>query len=253
MEAEAGAQVLAKLGSDLDGRFKTVRAEEANLGNLLADVAMAALQVSEPRIVLVQVWFSCICQFATLWLWSASRFPQRLKSLLATISLQPCSVLRQKVGITVYKRDIRTFCFFTLSPSDHHQLDVSHISSRWKWFQIVDKRSMPMQCQCPCCTPDIWSDRYIYATHPHRRGFVGRQRPKTLTMFFGPTVQTRRLRQPRPVAAAAAGQNIQFSSKFGWGHWKSKESWGIVVAATAGMWCLDVVWGWCIVSYHITS
>lgn len=55
MEAEAGAQVLAKLGSDLDGRFKTVRNEEANLGNLLADVAMAALQVSEPRIVLVQV------------------------------------------------------------------------------------------------------------------------------------------------------------------------------------------------------
>ena len=55
VEAEAGAQVLAKLGSDLDGRFKTVRNEEANLGNLLADVAMAALQVSEPRIVLVQV------------------------------------------------------------------------------------------------------------------------------------------------------------------------------------------------------
>jgi len=44
VEAEAGSQVLAKLGSDLDGRFKTVRNEEANLGNLLADVAMAALQ-----------------------------------------------------------------------------------------------------------------------------------------------------------------------------------------------------------------
>ena len=55
MEAEAGSQVLAKLGSDLDGRFKTVRNEEANLGNLLADVAMAALQVSHPMIVFVKL------------------------------------------------------------------------------------------------------------------------------------------------------------------------------------------------------
>ena len=49
------------------------------------------------------------------------------------------------------------------------------------------------------------------ATHPHGRGFAGRQRLKTLTMFFGPTAQTRRLRQPRPAAATAADQNIQFS------------------------------------------
>ena len=34
-----------------------------------------------------------------------------------------------------------------------------------------------------------------------------------LTMLFGPTAQTRRLRQPRPAAAEAADQNIQFSSK----------------------------------------
>ena len=43
-------------------------------------------------------------------------------------------------------------------------------------------------------------------THPQGRGFVGRQRPKTLTMFFGFTAQTRQLRQPSP-AAAAADQN----------------------------------------------
>ena len=51
-------------------------------------------------------------------------------------------------------------------------------------------------------------------THPHGRGFAGRQRPKTLTMLFGPTAQTRRLRQPRPAAEAAADQN---SSKLGGG------------------------------------
>ena len=28
-------------------------------------------------------------------------------------------------------------------------------------------------------------------THPHGRGFAVRQRPKTLTMFFGPTAQTK--------------------------------------------------------------
>ena len=61
------------------------------------------------------------------------------------------------------------------------------------------------------------------STHTPRQGFVGRQCLKTGAMFFGPTAQTRRLRQPRP--AAAADQNIQFSSKFGrWGCWKSKES-----------------------------
>ena len=81
-------------------------------------------------------------------------------------------------------------------------------------------------------------------TRPHGRGFAGRQRPKTLTTLFGSTAQTRRLRQPRPAAAAAADQNIQFSSKSDrWGRWKSKESRGLVVTVAAGMWCLDVVWG----------
>jgi len=52
-------------------------------------------------------------------------------------------------------------------------------------------------------------------TRKRRRVFIGRQRPKTLTTSFGFTAQTRRLRQPRPAAAAAADQN---SSKFGqWG------------------------------------
>merc|ERR1719471_2113332 len=37
-------EILGKLGSDLDGRFSTVRTSESNLGNLMADVAMAALQ-----------------------------------------------------------------------------------------------------------------------------------------------------------------------------------------------------------------
>ena len=53
----------------------------------------------------------------------------------------------------------------------------------------------------------------IRHTRPHGRGFAGRQRPKTMTTLFGPTAQTRRLRQPRPAAAEAADQNIQFSSK----------------------------------------
>ena len=57
-------------------------------------------------------------------------------------------------------------------------------------------------------------------------------------MLFGPTAQTRRLRQPRPAAAAAAGQNIQFSMKSG-------------RTATTSMWCLDVMWGW-VVLYRIT-
>ena len=82
-------------------------------------------------------------------------------------------------------------------------------------------------------------------TRPHGRGFAGRQRPKTMTTLFGPTAQTRRLRQPRPAAAAAADQNIQFSSKsVRWGRWKSKESRGIVIAAAAGMWCLVRADGW---------
>ena len=38
-------EVLAKVGSDLDGRFSSVRTSESNLGNLMADVAMSALQV----------------------------------------------------------------------------------------------------------------------------------------------------------------------------------------------------------------
>ena len=79
--------------------------------------------------------------------------------------------------------------------------------------------------------------------------------PSALTRFCWPAAPKNsgllcklggsQLRQPRPAAAAAADQNIQFSSKSGWwGRWKSKESRGIAVAATASMWCLDVVWGW---------
>jgi len=37
-------EVLGKLGCDLDGRFSSVRTAESNLGNLMADVTMAALQ-----------------------------------------------------------------------------------------------------------------------------------------------------------------------------------------------------------------
>merc|ERR1719336_1371946 len=37
-------EVLGKLGCDLDGRFSSVRTAESNLGNLMADIAMAALQ-----------------------------------------------------------------------------------------------------------------------------------------------------------------------------------------------------------------
>ena len=42
-----GDEVLCKLGTDLDGKFSSARTAEVNLGNLLADVAMAALQVGE--------------------------------------------------------------------------------------------------------------------------------------------------------------------------------------------------------------
>ena len=38
-------EVLAKIGSDLDGRFSSARTSESNLGNLMAEVALAALQV----------------------------------------------------------------------------------------------------------------------------------------------------------------------------------------------------------------
>ena len=38
-------EVLAKIGSDLDGRFSSCRTSESNLGNLMAEVALAALQV----------------------------------------------------------------------------------------------------------------------------------------------------------------------------------------------------------------
>ena len=37
-------EVLCKLGCDLDGRFSSVRTAETNLGNLLCDVMLAALQ-----------------------------------------------------------------------------------------------------------------------------------------------------------------------------------------------------------------
>lgn len=42
-----GDEVLCKLGTDLDGKFSSARTSEVNLGNLLADVAMAALQVED--------------------------------------------------------------------------------------------------------------------------------------------------------------------------------------------------------------
>ena len=42
-----GDEVLCKLGTDLDGKFSSARTAEVNLGNLLADVAMAALQVGD--------------------------------------------------------------------------------------------------------------------------------------------------------------------------------------------------------------
>ena len=45
MEAIKGEEILGKLGCDLDGKFSSARTSEVNLGNLLADVAMAALQV----------------------------------------------------------------------------------------------------------------------------------------------------------------------------------------------------------------
>ena len=37
-------EVLCKLGCDLDGRFSSVRTAETNLGNLLSDIMLAALQ-----------------------------------------------------------------------------------------------------------------------------------------------------------------------------------------------------------------
>ena len=123
MEAEAGSQVLAKLGSDLDGRFKTVRNEEANLGNLLADVAMAALQVSHPMIV-----FSYICQFSTLWLCVVS-LAFSTETLEFTRNNQPSAVLRAAAKSGNYglqARHLNILLFLLVAIADHHQLDVSH-------------------------------------------------------------------------------------------------------------------------------
>ena len=53
------------------------------------------------------------------------------------------------------------------------------------------------------------------STPIQRRVFIGRQRPKTPTTSFGFTAQTRRLRQPRPAAAAAADQNSSKSGQWG--------------------------------------
>ena len=47
MKEAKGEEVLCKLGTDLDGKFSSARTAEVNLGNLLADVAMAALQVQK--------------------------------------------------------------------------------------------------------------------------------------------------------------------------------------------------------------
>ena len=44
MEETKIEEVLAKLGTDLDGRFSSVRTAETNLGNLMCDVMLAALQ-----------------------------------------------------------------------------------------------------------------------------------------------------------------------------------------------------------------
>ena len=37
------AEVLGKLGCDLDGRFSSTRTAESNLGNLMTDIMMGAL------------------------------------------------------------------------------------------------------------------------------------------------------------------------------------------------------------------
>ena len=56
-------------------------------------------------------------------------------------------------------------------------------------------------------TSITWVGR-SHITPRHGRGLACRQRPKTATMFFGSTAQTRGLRQIRPAAAAAADQNV---------------------------------------------
>ena len=46
---EKEEEVLGVFGSDLDGRFKTARTSESNLGSFLAEVMTAALQVSSGK------------------------------------------------------------------------------------------------------------------------------------------------------------------------------------------------------------
>ena len=91
-------------------------------------------------------------------------------------------------------------------------------------------------------TRNIWQEQVSLSATVTRTTGIRKGLPvmeHMSTMLFGSTAQTRRLRQPRPAAAAAADQNIQFSSKSDrWGRWKSKESWGVVAAAAADMWCL---------------
>ena len=43
MEEKRNEEVLGKLGCDLDGRFSSVRTAESNLGNLMTDILLAAL------------------------------------------------------------------------------------------------------------------------------------------------------------------------------------------------------------------
>ena len=91
-------------------------------------------------------------------------------------------------------------------------------------------------------TRNIWQEQVSLSATVTRTTGIRKGLPvmeHMSTMLFGSTAQTRRLRQPRPAAAAAADQNIQFSSKSDrWGRWKSKESRGVVAAAAADMWCL---------------
>ena len=61
-----------------------------------------------------------------------------------------------------------------------------------------------LESECPQQLGDVIKQ----GTPRHGGGLACRQRPKTATMFFRLTAQTRRLRQPRPAAAAAADQNV---------------------------------------------
>ena len=84
-------------------------------------------------------------------------------------------------------------------------------------LSLVLSLSSPKALNAHCGFQSV-NQRFLLHDQPtrkRRRVFIGRQRPKTLTTSFGFTAQTRRLRQPRPAAAAAADQN---SLKFGrWG------------------------------------